>query len=81
MEFSDVLSTFSVIFIFVLLGGSKGAVAASMATLPVVLGRVYNSPELTNWRELILSAALMMVLLSMLLESAWVSALRGRLLD
>ncbi|ASJ04708.1 cation:proton antiporter [Thermococcus barossii] len=130
MEFNDVLSTFSVIFIFVLLGasldltglewktivasllvalfvifvarplaslvilpftglrrylfisleGPKGAVAASMAILPVVLGRVYGSPELIEWGELILSAGLMTVLLSMLLESAWVSPLRGKLL-
>lgn len=131
VEFNDVLSTFSVIFIFVLLGasldlrdlqwhvigtsvlvalfvifvarplsslpilpwtgfkrflfisleGPKGAVAASMAILPVVLGRVYNSPELIDWGEMILSAGLMTVLLSMLLESAWVSTLRARLLD
>ncbi|ASJ13940.1 cation:proton antiporter [Thermococcus radiotolerans] len=131
MEFNDVLSTFSVIFIFVLLGasldltdlqwgtiatslmvalfvifvarplaslvvlpftgfkrflfisleGPKGAVAASMAILPVVLGRAYNSPEMIAWGELILSAGLMTVLLSMLLESAWVSLLRERLLD
>jgi NhaP-type Na+/H+ or K+/H+ antiporter len=130
MEFNDVLSTFSVIFIFVLLGaslditgleletmaksllvalfvifvarplaslvilpftglrrylfisleGPKGAVAASMAILPVVLGRVYGSPELIEWGELILSAGLMTVLLSMLLESAWVSPLREKLL-
>ncbi len=131
VEFNDVLSTFSIIFIFVLLGasldlsnlqwrvlalsfvvalfvifiarplsslvilpftgfrrflfisleGPKGAVAASMAILPVVLGKVYQNPELTRWGELILSAGLMTVLLSMLLESAWVSALRARLLD
>ncbi|NJE02897.1 sodium:proton antiporter [Thermococcus sp. MV11] len=130
MEFNDVLSTFSVIFIFVLLGasldltglewktivvsllvalfvifvarplaslvilpftglrrylfvsleGPKGAVAASMAILPVVLGRVYGSHELVEWGELILSAGLMTVLLSMLLESAWVSPLREKLL-
>ncbi len=68
-------------FLFISLEGPKGAVAASMAILPVVLGRVYQNPELTYWGELILSAGLMTVLLSMLLESAWVSALRARLLD
>ncbi len=68
-------------FIFISLEGPKGAVAASMAILPVVLGRVYRSPELTHWGELILSAGLMTVLLSMLLESAWVSYLRNKLLD
>ncbi|WP_240703187.1 hypothetical protein [Thermococcus indicus] len=68
-------------FLFISLEGPKGAVAASMAILPVVLGRVYNSPEMIAWGELILSAGLMTVLLSMLLESAWVSLLRERLLD
>jgi len=130
VEFSNVLSTFSIIFIFVLLGasldlsnlrwnvlassllvalfvifvarpvaslvilpftgfrrylfisleGPKGAVAASMAILPVLLGRAYGVPELVEWGNLILSAGLMTVLLSMLLESAWVSFLRNRLL-
>jgi len=68
-------------FLFISLEGPKGAVAASMAILPVVLGRAYGNPELIHWGELILSAGLMTVLLSMLMESAWLSALKARLLD
>ncbi len=68
-------------YLFISLEGPKGAVAASMATLPLALGTLLNDALLIQWGELILTATLMTVFLSMILESAWMVYLKKKLLS
>ncbi len=68
-------------YLFVALEGPKGAVAASMATLPLAMGMLVNDADLIKWGEFILTATLMTVFLSMILESAWMKPLKRWLLD
>jgi len=67
-------------YVFIALEGPKGAVAASMATLPVALGKLFNDANMIHWGEFILTATLMTVFLSMILESAWMKYLKKKLL-
>jgi cell volume regulation protein A len=67
-------------YLFISFEGPKGAVAASMATLPVALGKYLEDPNLIYWGEIILISALMVVFLSMILESAWMLFLSKKLL-
>ncbi len=67
-------------FFFIAFEGPKGAVAASMATLPIAIGEFFNDPNLIQWGEIILISALMTVFLSMILESAWMPYLSKKLL-
>ncbi len=67
-------------YLFIALEGPKGAVAASMATLPIALGKYLDDPYLIYWGEIILISALMVVFLSMILESAWMPFLSKKLL-
>ncbi len=46
-------------FLFIALEGPKGAVAASMATLPIALGKLLNDANLIQWREFLLTVSLM----------------------
>ena len=68
-------------YAFISLEGPKGAVAASMATLPVALGKYTQDANLIHWGETILISALMVVFLSMILESAWMPYLSRKLLN
>ncbi len=68
-------------YAFVALEGPKGAVAASMATLPITLGELLNDASMIYWGELILVSTLMTVFLSMILESAWLNLLKRKLLN
>ncbi len=68
-------------YLFIALEGPKGAVAASMATLPLALGKLIDDATLIHWGEIILTATLMTVFLSMILESAWMIYLKRKLLD
>ncbi|OYT60035.1 sodium:proton antiporter [Euryarchaeota archaeon ex4484_178] len=68
-------------YTFIALEGPKGAVAASMATLPVALGKLFNDANMIHWGEFILTATLMTVFLSMILESAWMKYLKKKLLE
>lgn len=67
-------------FLFIALEGPKGAVAASMATLPIAIGELFNDANLIQWGEIILISALMTVFLSMILESAWMPYLSKKLI-
>ena len=68
-------------YLFISFEGPKGAVAASMATLPLALGQLLNDASLIHWGEFILTATLMIVFLSMILESAWMVYLKKKLLS
>ncbi len=68
-------------YLFISFEGPKGAVAASMATLPVSLGQLFNDAQMIVWGEYILFAALITVFLSMILESAWMTTLKKKLLE
>ena len=68
-------------YLFIAFEGPKGAVAASMATLPIAIGALYNDANLIYWGEIILTSTLMTVFLSMILESAWMPFLKRKLLD
>ncbi len=68
-------------YLFIALEGPKGAVAASMATLPIAIGGLYNDANLIYWGELILTSTLMTVFLSMILESAWMPFMNKKLLE
>ncbi len=67
-------------FLFIAFEGPKGAVAASMATLPIAIGSAFGDTNLVYWGEIILVSALMTVFLSMILESAWMPYLSKKLL-
>ncbi len=67
-------------YLFIAFEGPKGAVAASMATLPIAIGRAFGDANLVYWGEIILVSALMTVFLSMILESAWMPLLSRKLL-
>ena len=68
-------------YLFISFEGPKGAVAASMATLPIAIGSAFGDANLVYWGEIILVSALMTVFLSMILESAWMPYLGKKLLD
>ena len=68
-------------YLFIAFEGPKGAVAASMATLPIAIGKIYGDQNLIMWGSFILVSTLMTVFLSMILESAWMPYLKRKLLD
>ncbi len=67
-------------YLFISLEGPKGAVASSMATLPIAIGTQFGDKNLVYWGEIILISTLLTVFLSMILESAWMPYLSRKLL-
>ncbi len=67
-------------YLFISLEGPRGVVPSALAGLPLSLGLMYHDPKLTGWGEIILSATILTVLISVLAETLWVKPLSQRLL-
>ncbi|NJE42373.1 sodium:proton antiporter [Thermococcus sp. GR6] len=68
-------------YLFIALEGPRGVVPAALASFPLTLGITYNNPQLVQWGEIILSATIITVLASVIVETLWVPFLRKRLLE
>ena len=67
-------------YLFISLEGPRGVVPSALAALPLSLGIAYHNSTLIYWGELILSATLVTILLSIILETLWLPILRKKLL-
>ena len=65
---------------FIGLEGPRGVVPSALASLPLMLGITYNNAMLIHWGEIILSATIITVLLTVIIETLWVPYLRKKLL-
>lgn len=67
--------------LFVSLEGPRGVVPAALSGLPLALGQQYHDAELLHWGPVILGVTLIVVLISVVIETLWVDYLKQRLLD
>ncbi|MBN2638931.1 MAG: sodium:proton antiporter [Bacteroidales bacterium] len=67
-------------YLFIALEGPRGVVPAALAGVPLSLGVMYHNPRLVDWGEVILSATIITVLISVLAETLWVKPLSKKLL-
>jgi potassium/hydrogen antiporter len=68
-------------YLFISLEGPRGVVPAALASLPLTLGQTYHNAQLINWGEIILAATVITVLISVIVETVWVSFLSRKLLE
>jgi NhaP-type Na+/H+ or K+/H+ antiporter len=68
-------------YLFISLEGPRGVVPSALASLPYSLGVRYHNPAMIHWGEIILSATVITVLLSVIIETVWVPYLKKKLLD
>ncbi len=68
-------------YLFLSLEGPRGVVPAALASLPLTLGKTYHNPQLIAWGEMILTATVMTILFSVIIETMWVKALNKKLLS
>lgn len=68
-------------YLFISLEGPRGVVPAALASLPLTLGKTYHNPQLIAWGEMILAATVVTVLLSVIVETVWVSVMNRKLLE
>ncbi len=66
--------------LFIALEGPRGVVPSALAGLPLALGLRYNNPQMIHWGEIILSATVITVLLTVIIETLWVPFLKKKLL-
>ncbi len=67
-------------FLFISLEGPRGVVPSALASLPLTLGIQYRNLALQNWGEVILTATVVTVFLSVTIEPLWVGFLNRHLL-
>ena len=67
-------------YLFLSLEGPRGVVPAALASLPLTLGKTYHNPQLIAWGEMILTATVMTILFSVIIETMWVKGLNKKLL-
>lgn len=67
-------------YLFIALEGPRGVVPAALAGVPLGIGFLNHDQTLIYWGEIILSATIMTVLISVLLETLWVKPLSKKLL-
>ncbi len=67
-------------YLFIAFEGPRGIVPAALASLPLAIGLNYHNTRLIGWGELILSATVVTVLVSVAVETLWLPFLRDRLL-
>ncbi len=67
-------------YLFISLEGPRGVVPSALASMPLMLGMRYQNTQLIQWGEIILSATIITVLLSVIIESLWVPYLKKKLL-
>ncbi len=68
-------------YLFLSLEGPRGVVPAALASLPLTLGATYHNPQLIEWGEMILTATVMTILFSVIIETMWVKGLNKKLLS
>ena len=68
-------------YLFIAFEGPKGIVPAALAGVPLSLGLVSHNQTLVGWGEIILSATIVTVLVSVLAETLWVKPLSRKLLS
>ena len=68
-------------FMFISLEGPRGVVPSALASLPLSLGMRFHDVQMVQWGEIILSATVITVLLSVVVETVWVPFLKGKLLN
>lgn len=67
-------------YLFIALEGPRGVVPSALAAVPLSLGQVYHNQTLISWGEVILTATIVTVLVSVLAETLWVRPLTKVLL-
>ena len=67
-------------YLFISLEGPRGVVPSALASMPLMLGITYHNTQLIEWGEIILSATIITVLLSVIIETLWVPYLKKKLL-
>lgn len=68
-------------YLFIALEGPKGIVPAALAGVPLSMGLATHNQSLTDWGQIILSATIVTVLVSVLAETLWVKPLSRKLLN
>ncbi|HUX53293.1 MAG TPA: cation:proton antiporter, partial [Williamwhitmania sp.] len=68
-------------YLFISLEGPRGVVPAALAGVPLAIGFMNHNQILINWGQVILSATIMTVLISVLAETLWVKPLTKKLLS
>lgn len=68
-------------YLFIALEGPRGVVPSALASFPLTLGLMYHNPQMIQWGEIILSATVITVLVSVIVETLWVPILREKLLE
>lgn len=67
-------------YLFIALEGPRGVVPAALAGIPLGIGFMNHNQMLIDWGEIILSATITTVLVSVLAETLWVKPLSKKLL-
>ena len=67
-------------YLFLSLEGPRGVVPSALASLPLTLGLTYKDPQMIGWGETILTATVMTVLTSVIIETLWMPVLNRKLL-
>ena len=67
-------------YLFIALEGPRGVVPSALASMPLMLGYMYQNQQMIYWGELILSTTIMTVLLTVIIETLWVPYLKKKLL-
>ena len=67
-------------YLFISLEGPRGVVPSALASMPLMIGIRYHNVQLVQWGEIILSATIITVLLSVIIETLWVPYLKKKLL-
>ncbi len=67
-------------YMFISLEGPKGVVPAAMAGLPLSLGIANHNQTLIEWGHIIMSATIVTVLVTVLVETVWMKPLAKKLL-
>lgn len=68
-------------YLFISLEGPRGVVPAALAGVPLAIGFMNHNQTLIDWGQVILSATIMTVLISVLAETLWVKPLTKKLLS
>ncbi len=67
-------------YLFISLEGPRGVVPSALAGVPLALGLQYHNAQMIYWGEIILSATVITVLITVIVETTWVPYLRRKLL-
>ncbi len=68
-------------YLFISFEGPRGVVPSALASLPLTLGMAHNDLQMVHWGEMIFTATLVTVLVTVLIETSWVPYLKKKLLD